>query len=34
MAFFSIVWKKIGQLTHLLICDGIDDMQMYIQINL
>ena len=30
MALFSIVWKKIGQITHLLICDGIEDIQMHI----
>ena len=29
MALFSIVWEKIGQITHLSICDGIDDIQMY-----
>ena len=28
MALFSIVWKTIGQITHLSICDGIDDTQM------
>ena len=28
MALFPIVWK-IGQITHLLICDGIDDTQTY-----
>ena len=27
MALFLIVWKKIGQITHLLICDGINDIQ-------
>ena len=30
MALFSIAWKKIGQITHLSICDGIDDIQMYV----
>ena len=30
MALFSIVWKTISQITHLLIYDGIDDIQMYI----
>ena len=29
-ALFSIVWKKIGQITHLSICDGIDDIKMYV----
>ena len=32
MALFSIVWKKIGQITHLLIYDGIHDVQIYIYI--
>ena len=30
ITLFSIVWKKFGQITHLPICDGIDDAQMYI----
>ena len=30
MALFLIEWKKIGQITHLSICDGIDDIQMCI----
>ena len=30
MALFSIVWKKIGEITHLSICDEISDTQMYI----
>ena len=31
MALFLIhLEKKIGQITHLSICDGIDDTQMYI----
>ena len=30
MALFSIVWKKIGQITHLSICEGIYDIQMYV----
>ena len=34
MALFSIIWKKIIQTTHLLTCDGIDDTQMYMWINL
>ena len=29
MALFSIVWKKIGQITHLSICNGINDTQVY-----
>ena len=29
MTLFSIVRKKIGQITDLLICDGIDDTPMY-----
>ena len=34
MACFSTVWKNIGQITHLSICDGIDNAQMFIWINL
>ena len=29
MALFFIVWKKIGQITHLSIFDEIQDTQMY-----
>ena len=34
MALFYIFWGKIGQIIHLLICDGINDTEMYIWINL
>ena len=30
MALFSMAWQKIGQITHLSICDGIDDTQICI----
>ena len=33
MALFSIVWKTISQITHLSICDGIDDIQIYMYMN-
>ena len=34
MALFSIFWEKNGQITYLSVCDGINDIQMYIKINL
>ena len=30
MTLFLIIWKKIGQIIHLSICDGINDTQMYV----